>query len=281
MEVPLDGVVGDAEALQGGGHDDLAGPRECRPRPSARYPGRPLGRRRKRFRRPPCRSARRTAFISSASSRVLPLAYSGCARNAFSTRASRVPGAAAANSPNERARPDRREREDRRTAAVDRDVRGLLAGGVLDRGPDLLLQWVIRRPVVVRVCQLVDVRQVRIIAACLPEQFIVIGSAAVPRAYPGVPRRSSDRVLHGRAQGRLVQTGLREDPRVRRPGGTARPSATHPRARAARRPGRRPLRSMPSACIGLFDERGNIGWSTMPADQATVPSGLVTTTEPR
>src|SRR5215831_18686127 len=117
-------------------------------------------------------------------------------------------------------------------------------------------------------------------AACLPEQFMWTRSASPPS-------RSSRRIAcssSGRAGGQPRASSSSPAPaRISRtpvtwntsPEWLAAASASSLPSRSS------PARTMPTACIGLFAERGNAAAAVSPARSTAWPSGPSTTTEPR
>ena len=109
--------------------------------------------------------------------------------------------------------------------------------------------------------------------ACLPEQFIRIGSAAAARPQPGVAGGLRDGSAAGQRSAPGSRPGRRRgSSRTRRMWNGSPKWLPLIRARSAASRGTRPARSMPTVCSGLFDERGSIGPVTSPRARTAAPS---------
>ncbi len=173
-----------------------------------------------------------------------------------------------------------RDRQHRGATAVHPDRGGRLAGQLLDGGAQPLLQRVRRRPVVLD----------RPAGGLAGQQHAGVLARAVHRQPRGGAAGAQQRragVLAERQVGRAAEVGLGRTRRSRAARGPGSAWAGSPKwlaatsARSAGSLSRSPARSIPTACIGLFDERGKIGAVTSPAAATGAPVASSTTTEPR
>ena len=198
---------------------------------------------------------------------------------AAATRASAVSAGAVAMREKARASAGQGQREQRGSAPVDADGRDLLAGHVGDGGAHGLLQGMVGLEVGRRAASRSPRRWPAWRHACP-------SSSSRPGWVDGRPGRR--RASPGRRpDSRAVSAGPTRRGRrwrgcaVRHRCGTASPEwLAH--ASASSSPSRSsPARNMPTAWIGLFDERGKTGRSGSPSRQSSLPSAASATTEPR